>query len=108
VDPHRAQRLALLSFGYAAVFLIEGVGLTLRRRWAEWLTVGVTASFVPFELYETVAHFGTGKVIALAINVAVVAYLARRRLQEHQPAPRRRVPLLVLPADAPVTSPLPM
>ena len=31
----------------AAEFLVEGVGLLKKRRWAEWLTVGVTASFIP-------------------------------------------------------------
>ena len=35
---------------YALVFAVEGVGLLMARRWAEWLTVIVTASFIPLEI----------------------------------------------------------
>jgi uncharacterized membrane protein (DUF2068 family) len=80
VDPHKAQWLGILSFAYAIVFLVEGVGLTLRKRWAEWLTVAVTASFIPFEIYELVEHFGGGKLIALTLNAAILGYLLWRRL----------------------------
>jgi len=71
---------------YAAVFIVEGVGLLRRRRWAEWLTVVVTASFIPFEIYELARRPGAGKVIALVLNVAIAAYLAWRRLHEHATA----------------------
>ena len=82
LDHTTEKRLAVCALAYAAVFLVEGVGLVLRRRWAEWLTVVVTASFIPIEIYELVEHFGAGKVITLVLNAAVVAYLVRRRLQE--------------------------
>ena len=39
------------------------------------MTVGVTASFIPFEVYEIVEHFGPGKVVALVLNVAIAGYL---------------------------------
>jgi uncharacterized membrane protein (DUF2068 family) len=80
LDAGALRDLALASLAYAAVFGVEGVGLIMRRRWAEWLTVFVTASFVPFEVYELVHRPGPGKLVALAINVAIVAYLARRRM----------------------------
>src|SRR5436190_15059828 len=38
------KALGVLAFGYALVFLIEGTGLLLRKRWAEWFTVVVTGS----------------------------------------------------------------
>jgi uncharacterized membrane protein (DUF2068 family) len=47
--------------------------------WAEWLTVGVTASLIPFEIYELVSHATLGKVLALIANVAIVIYLLRHR-----------------------------
>jgi uncharacterized membrane protein (DUF2068 family) len=72
--------LSIAGLCYAAVFAVEGVGLIRRRRWAEWLTVAVTASFMPLEIYELVRHPGAGKVVALAINAAIVAYLVGRRL----------------------------
>jgi uncharacterized membrane protein (DUF2068 family) len=80
LDARALRDLAIASLAYAAVFAVEGVGLIMRRRWAEWLTVFVTASFVPFEVYELVRRPGPGKLVALAINVAIVVYLARRRL----------------------------
>lgn len=84
---HQLHEMAGASLAYAAVFLVEGIGLLRRRRWAEWLTVVVTASFIPFEIYELVRQPGAGKVAALVLNVAIVAYLAFRRLQGRRRAP---------------------
>ncbi len=81
-DDHTARKLAVASLCYAAVFLVEGIGLLGRRRWAEWLTVVVTASFIPIEIYEGVEHFGAGKVVALVLNVAILGYLLWRRVSE--------------------------
>jgi uncharacterized membrane protein (DUF2068 family) len=75
------RELAIAGLCYATVFAVEGIGLLRRRRWAEWLTVVVTASFLPFEIYELVRRFGPAKVVALAINAAIVIYLVRRRLE---------------------------
>jgi uncharacterized membrane protein (DUF2068 family) len=80
LDRSTERRLSVLSFGYAAVFLVEGVGLIRRLPWAEWLTVAVTASFIPLEIYELAVRPGAAKVAALAINVAIVIYLLRVRL----------------------------
>lgn len=72
---HQRHVIAIATFGYAALFAVEGVGLLLRRRWAEWMTVIVTGSFVPFELVGIVRRPGPGKIVALALNVAIVVYL---------------------------------
>jgi len=85
---HELREIGAACLGYAAVFLIEGVGLLRRRRWAEWLTVIVTASFIPFEVYELARRPGPGKAVAIALNVAIVAYLAWRRMHEHAHATR--------------------
>jgi uncharacterized membrane protein (DUF2068 family) len=82
LDRSTEQRLSVLSLAYAAVFVVEGVGLVRRRRWAEWLTVIVTGSFIPIEIYELVQHPGGAKVAALVINVAIVVYLVLVRLAE--------------------------
>ena len=80
IDDHRARELAVAAFVYAAVFAVEGIGLLFRKHWAEWLTVFVTASFIPFEIYELVRHGGAAKIVAIAINGAIVVYLAWLRL----------------------------
>ncbi len=78
------------SFVYAGLFLTEGLGLWLRKRWAEWFTVIITASLVPIEIYEIVHHPTVSKVIVLAINVAVVVYLVVRIRKERSDARQLR------------------
>jgi uncharacterized membrane protein (DUF2068 family) len=82
MDDAKAARFGIAALAYAAVFTVEGTGLLLRKRWAEWLTVIVTSSFIPIEVYEMVEHFSAGKAILLALNVAIVIYLVARRLEE--------------------------
>lgn len=75
VSPAQVKKLGLGSFLYAGLFLAEGTGLWLRKRWGEWLTVTITASLVPLEIYEIHRHFGYAKVVVLAINLSIVFYL---------------------------------
>jgi uncharacterized membrane protein (DUF2068 family) len=75
VSPEQLKKVGLGSFLYAGLFLVEGTGLWLRKRWGEWLTVIITSSLVPIELYEIYRHFGWVKVVVLALNVAIVIYL---------------------------------
>ena len=42
----------------------------------------VTASFIPIEVYKGVEHFGEGKIVAQALNVAILGYLLWRRITE--------------------------
>lgn len=67
--------VGLAVLGYAAVEGVEAVGLWLQKRWAEYLTLIVTASFLPLEVYEMAHHLTPLKAIAFVINVAVVLYL---------------------------------
>lgn len=86
LPPNRLKDAGFGSFVYAGLFLTEGIGLWLRKRWAEWFTVVITASLVPFEIYEIVRHPTASKVIVLAINVAVVVYLVVRIRTERSEA----------------------
>ena len=74
----RVQALGFVTLAYAIVFSVEGVGLWMRRRWAEWLTIVITASLIPFELWELALHPSAGKVVVLVINVGIVWYLIRQ------------------------------
>lgn len=78
MSPKRIGELGIVAFLYAVVFLVEGTGLWLRRRWAEYLTIVVTASLIPFEIYELVHGVTAPRVGTLVINVAVVVYLIVR------------------------------
>ena len=75
VSPDQIKKLGLGSFLYAGLFLTEGTGLWLRKRWGEWLTVIITSSLVPIELYEIYRHATYVKLGVLALNVAIVIYL---------------------------------
>lgn len=75
LDDRRLKELSIGTFVYAAVFLLEGVGLALRKRWAEYFTIITTSSLLPIEIYELARRVSIGRSIALLINVAVVAYL---------------------------------
>ena len=83
---HRDLReIGVACLAYAAVFMAEGVGLLRGRRWAEWLTVVVTGSFIPFEVWELMRRPGAAKLVALAVNAAIVVYLAARRVRAEAP-----------------------
>jgi uncharacterized membrane protein (DUF2068 family) len=71
--------LALTALGYAALMGTEGVGLYLRKPWARWLTIAATGSLIPIEIYEIVRNTHLVRIIVLAVNVAVVVYLYRRK-----------------------------
>jgi uncharacterized membrane protein (DUF2068 family) len=75
VDDHRLKELSIGTFVYAGIFLVEGVGLALKKRWAEYFTIITTSSLLPIEIYELVRRVSVGRSLALAINLGVVAYL---------------------------------
>jgi uncharacterized membrane protein (DUF2068 family) len=75
LSPEQIKKLGLGSFLYAALFLTEGTGLWLLKRWGEWLTVIITGSLVPVEIYEIYRHPSEVKVAVLVVNVGVVGYL---------------------------------
>ena len=75
-----AQRntLTLVAVGllaYGGLELVEGIGLWLAKRWAEYLTVVATAVFLPYEVYELTRSVSVPKVIVIVINIAAVVYL---------------------------------
>ena len=80
---HRTMRnLGVGTLLYAVVFGTEGIGLVLGKSWAEYMTTGVTVSFLPIEAYELIRHPSAIKGLVILINAAVVVYLVleiRRR-----------------------------
>lgn len=75
IDVHRLKLISLGTFSYSAVALTEGVGLVLEKVWAEYLTLILTISFLPWELYELVMRPNWFRLSLLLINLAVLAYL---------------------------------
>jgi uncharacterized membrane protein (DUF2068 family) len=73
--PTRLLEIAVGAFLYAALFLVEGVGLARGRRWAEFLTVSVTSSFLPFEVVSLAHRWTLPRCGTLLLNVVAVSYL---------------------------------
>ncbi|MEA2180837.1 MAG: hypothetical protein QOD83_2064 [Solirubrobacteraceae bacterium] len=74
----RSDTLKLVAAVFVVYALVEGIealGLWHQRRWAEYLTLIVTASLLPLELYELSQRLSALKVVTIVINLAVVAYL---------------------------------
>jgi uncharacterized membrane protein (DUF2068 family) len=84
LTPNKIKSFGVVSFIYAALFLTEGIGLWLVKRWAEWFSVIITTSLVPVELYEIYRHPSVIKCLVLVLNIAVVGYLLYRIRNEHQ------------------------
>jgi uncharacterized membrane protein (DUF2068 family) len=78
VSPHQLKLLSIGTFIYAAIFLTEGTGLLLRKRWAEYFTIVSTGLLIPLEVYELVHHVTFVKILVMILNVAIVVYLIRR------------------------------
>ena len=84
LTPAKMKSLGVVSFIYAALFLTEGIGLWLVKRWAEWFSVIITSSLVPVEIYEIYRHPTPIKILVVIANLAVVGYLIYRIRSERR------------------------
>ena len=86
LSPAQIRDLGLAGLLYAGLFLIEGTGLWLQRRWGEWVTIVLTGMLVPVEVYEIVHRPSAIKALVLLVNVGIVLYLIYRIRTEDQSA----------------------
>ena len=82
LKPHSILIAGLISLGYAALLLAEGIGLWLEVSWAAYLTVVSTSALVPFEVYELIERVTLSRLILLAVNLVIVLYLLKQ-LKQH-------------------------
>ncbi|MFZ1937681.1 MAG: DUF2127 domain-containing protein [Terracidiphilus sp.] len=71
------RRIGFVVDCYATVTLIEGIGLYLEKAWGEFLTLAITASFLPLEIFEIIRRITWIRVGLLSINILVFVYLLR-------------------------------
>jgi len=86
LTPTRIKDVGVGSLIYAGLFLTEGLGLWFLKTWAEWLTIVITSSLVPVEIWEIGRHPNVAKVVVLVVNLALVGYLiyeVRKQRFEH-------------------------
>jgi uncharacterized membrane protein (DUF2068 family) len=80
---HRALNLSpgtikLLAAGlavYAAIEIVEGIGLWQARRWGEYFAFVATSLGLPYEVYDLVTKFSAIALVLFLINLALVLYL---------------------------------
>lgn len=75
INPRDLRRISAVIFAIAALDALEGTGLVLEQAWAEFVTLILTASFLPLEIYEMLRRMTWIRVSLTVINVAVVVYL---------------------------------
>src|SRR5205807_7516308 len=46
LTPKQLHEIGILTFIYAGLFLVEGIGLWSLKRWGEWITVVITGSLL--------------------------------------------------------------
>ena len=74
----RLHLVIAVGIAYTVVVLIEGTGLWLRKAWAEWVTVLVTSSLIPFELWDLFVRPPGRRLavfVTLSLNVLIAGYL---------------------------------
>ena len=57
---------------FAGLFTTEGLGLLLRKRWAEYFTIVTTGGLIPLEIYELWRHFTVAKTGVALVNILIV------------------------------------
>jgi uncharacterized membrane protein (DUF2068 family) len=77
VNDRMLRRFSGALFAYAALGMTEGTGLYLEKGWAEYMTMGITASFLPFEIFEVFRKLTAVRASLLVINILVFFYLLK-------------------------------
>jgi uncharacterized membrane protein (DUF2068 family) len=75
LSPATIKLLALGLACYAAIEVVEGVGLWVGRRWGEYFAMVATSVGLPFEVYDLVSKVSTIGLVLFAINLTLVLYL---------------------------------
>jgi uncharacterized membrane protein (DUF2068 family) len=78
------RRIGAAAFCYAALSLAEGIGLYLEKAWGEYLTMLITASFLPLELIEVIHRLTLVRIGLLTINILVFLYLLKLVISQNR------------------------
>jgi len=71
------RRIGVAAFSYAVLSLLEGIGLYLEKAWGEYLTLAITASFLPWEVFEVLRRVTWIRSGVLLVNTLVFFYLLK-------------------------------
>ena len=71
------RRIGAVAFAYGGVSLAEGIGLYLEKAWGEILTLAITGSFLPWEVFEIFRRLTWVRIALLLVNILVFLYLLK-------------------------------
>ena len=77
VNDKLLRRFSIALFAYASLGIAEGIGLYLEKAWGEYLTLLITASFLPWEIFEVVHKLNLMRATLLVLNLLVFFYLLK-------------------------------
>jgi uncharacterized membrane protein (DUF2068 family) len=77
VNDRMLRRIGVGLFAYAALGMAEGIGLYLEKAWAEYFTLGITLSFLPWEIFEVIRKVTPIRSGLLVVNMLVFLYLLK-------------------------------
>jgi uncharacterized membrane protein (DUF2068 family) len=77
---HKLEFLSFGAFFYGAVFAAEGIGLYLRKHWAEYMVLISTGSLLPIEFWEIYLKLAWWKFGVVVGNLLIIVYLVHRLL----------------------------
>jgi uncharacterized membrane protein (DUF2068 family) len=75
ITHHKLRLISLGTFLYSGLCTTEAYGLLRRKVWAEFVTLWLSVSFIPWELWELARRPTFWHVAILLANLVIVAYL---------------------------------
>ncbi|MBB5917105.1 uncharacterized membrane protein (DUF2068 family) [Nocardia transvalensis] len=75
LSPATLAWIAAGLLAYAAIEIVEAVGLWYVQRWGEYFAVVATSIFLPFEIYELTERITVLRAGALLVNIVAVVWL---------------------------------
>lgn len=82
ITPQLLKQIAIGTFLYGSLELIQAVGLYYRKVWAEWLIIVATILLIPVEVVEIIKHATPVKFGVLVVNILIVLYLFVRHRKQ--------------------------
>jgi uncharacterized membrane protein (DUF2068 family) len=87
LSPFQIHAIAIAAAVIGLVFAAEGTLLWMRIPWATYFTITLTALGIPPEIFEIVHRpHSVRRYALLAVNVAILVYLWRRRNEFREPS----------------------
>jgi len=77
----RLWKIAVVASAYVILRFVEAYGLWYALPWAEWFAIASGTIYIPFEFADLLHRPTPFRLLVLAVNVIIVLYIARLRLE---------------------------